>query len=151
MVSIPGMMPVTKPPVVMVALPLLALHAPPGLALVRSINEPTHTENGPAIGLMPEADTTVTACVATNVPQLLVTEYMIVSTPAVIPVTIPVLPTVAIEGLLLLHTPPVAVLESAIVLPTHRLDGPVMAPALAPMATATEAVAVILPQALAIV
>ena len=49
--------------------------------------------------------------------------------PAKTPVTMPVKdPTVAISGLLLLHTPPAVGSVSNIVEPTHTVDGPEIIP-----------------------
>jgi hypothetical protein len=66
---------------------------------------------------------------ATATPQVLVTVYLIVSPPNILPVTMPVGVTVSIAGNILLHTPPVAVLERATDEPRQILDEPVMVPA----------------------
>lgn len=71
---------------------------------------------------------TVTGCVATAEPQLAVTVYIIVSTPADTPVTMLPL-TVAIEVLLLLHVPPGAMSVKAMAEPTHTVLAPVIVPA----------------------
>ena len=47
-----------------------------------------------------------------------------VTVPADMPVTIPVLPTVAIDTLPLLHTPPLVTSESVVVEPAHTLTAP---------------------------
>ena len=73
MVSMPGLIPVTIPPVVMVAPGLLLPHAPPPAVSVSVIREPTHTLEGPEITPAPKAVTTVTTRVAVAVPQLFVT------------------------------------------------------------------------------
>lgn len=65
--------------------------------------------------------------VAVAVPHTLVTRYMIVSIPLVIPVTTP--PVTDALVLLLLHTPPVTAFESVIVDPMHTPEGPVIVPA----------------------
>lgn len=52
--------------------------------------------------------------------------YDIVAIPAVTPPATPVEPTVAIDGLLLLHVPPAGVAVSVIVLPAHTLPGPLI-------------------------
>lgn len=44
------------------------------------------------------------------------------------PVTMPVELTVATAGLLLLHVPPAVVSVSVMVVPTHTVDGPLIAP-----------------------
>ena len=59
-----------------------------------------------------------------------------------------VLPTVAIELLLLVQVPPVMVLVSGTVLPTHTVLGPLMVPAVALVFTVTLVVAVAVPQLL---
>ena len=64
-----------------------------------------------------------------------------VAIPAPVPVTTPVLPTVAMAVLLLLHTPPGAPSIRLMVLPTHTLVGPLMVPALAARLTVTVEVA----------
>jgi len=46
---------------------------------------------------------------------------MIVATPELIPVTMPVDPTVATDGLLLLHVPPDGVPDSVVVEPMHTV------------------------------
>jgi hypothetical protein len=61
--------------------------------------------------------------------------------PGAIPDTIPVLPTVAIDVLLLLHTPPGAVLLSAIVAEVFTTEGPVIVPATGRAVTVTIVVA----------
>ena len=60
-------------------------------------------------------------------PLPLVTEYDIVTVPPDTPVTTPPLLMVAMAGLLVDHTPPGVVLAAVIVVPAHRLVGPVMA------------------------
>lgn len=49
--------------------------------------------------------------------------------PAVTPVTMPDVPTVATAVLLLAHVPPLTVLERDVVRPVHTLDEPEMVPA----------------------
>src|SRR5580704_438077 len=53
-----------------------------------------------------------------------------VSLPAVTPVTTPVLPTVDMAALLVLHTPPEVVSYRSVVCPGQRLSFPVIAPTL---------------------
>jgi hypothetical protein len=72
---------------------------------------------------------------------------MIVSTPAVTPVTIPVNePTLAV-ALVLLHTPPEVLLESVIDALTHTLDGPLIAPTVGKRFTVITFVTAARPQA----
>ena len=105
-----------------VATPAFELdHVPPEVAFVLVIVLPTNTVVGPPIA--EGVAFTVKDIVAVDVPTL----YDMVTTPALIPVTIPVVrPTVAIAVLLLLHVPPVAALVSVRLLPTHTLGVPVM-------------------------
>ena len=131
MVSVPGVMPVTMPPVVMVALVLLLPQAPPGTLLVSMISEPTHTFDGPVMVPVKVLELTATTWVALAVPQLFTTVYSMVSSPAVMPVTMPVLPTVAVP-LLLLQVPPGVPSVSVMVAPTQTAAGPLMVPAPAP-------------------
>jgi hypothetical protein len=72
---------------------------------------------------------TVITTDAKTVPQLFVTAYTIESVPAVTPVTMPVLPTVASAVLVLLHTPPGAASVSVIDESAHTLPAPEMVPA----------------------
>ena len=83
---------------------------------------------------------TVMGAVATAVPQPLVTEYEIVAAPTPTPDTRPPELTVATLMSLLLHTPPVAAVVNEAGVPIHRLEGPVMVPALGERLTVTDAV-----------
>lgn len=73
-VSRPEDTPVSKPVPLIVALPLVALHVPPGTVSVSVVNVPAHTVAGPTIVPAPEVELTVMLYVATAVPQLLVIE-----------------------------------------------------------------------------
>ena len=64
------------------------------------------------------------------------------------PDTVPVLPTVATEILLLVHVPPDAVSFNAVAEPTHTLPVPVIEPAKGNGSTVTTEVAYALPQLL---
>jgi len=68
--------------------------------------------------------------------------------PAVRPVTRPALLMVATVALLLLHTPPVAVVNILMVPPAHTLPGPVTVPANGAGLTATAWVSIDVPQIL---
>ena len=72
---------------------------------------------------------------------------MIVSVPLAIPVTIPVLPTIASEGLLLLHVPPTTLSVKLLVLPPQIVVAPVIVPGSgkAEMVMVTEVKAVSVP------
>jgi hypothetical protein len=74
MVVVPVVMPLTRPPVVMVAIAGFALlQVPPGVALDKVIVEPAHTAPGPVMGVADEELPTASAHVAVAVPQVLVT------------------------------------------------------------------------------
>ena len=64
-----------------------------------------------------------------------------VAVPPLIPVTRPVVPTLATAILLLLHTPPDAASVRAIEEPEHTVDKPVITPAFADRLIVTVAVA----------
>jgi hypothetical protein len=116
---------------------LLLLHTPPDVASARVIELPTRTDDGPVIGAR---ELTVTTAVALSVPQALVYEYEIVAVPVDTPDTIPDVPTVAIDVLLLLHVPPDSVLLNVIVAPTLRVDAPETVPAFGSSMTLNAAV-----------
>jgi hypothetical protein len=62
----------------------------------------------------------VITVVTVAVPQGVGAVYVMVTEPVAIPVTTPVpAPTAAMEGLLLLHTPPGVASVNAVVCPTH--------------------------------
>jgi hypothetical protein len=73
---------------------------------------------------------TVIAHTAVEVPQMLVTAYFIVSTPAPTPVTTPEVPTVAIAVKRLDHIPPATLSESVTDESAHTDVGPDMLPAI---------------------
>jgi len=115
--------PVDEPIAATVVFPLTHLPAPD--ASVKVIVEPTQT--GVLLPGTAGSGDTLTAVVATA-PHCGV--YDIVALPAATPVTMPVAePTVAIDVLLLVHTPPVEVVESVIVAPGHMGAAPVIAAA----------------------
>ena len=125
-VSIPGATPVTMPPVT-VAVALLLLHAPPMAGSVSIIVDPTHTPDGP--DMVPAFGAGLIVIIFDAVvPDVPVVVYKIVSMPAVTPVTIPPVVTVA-SALLLLHTPPAVVSVNVTDEPTQTTDGPDMPPA----------------------
>lgn len=109
---------------------LLLLQLPPLTASVNVIVDPVQTLAGPLIVPAVGAAVIVTAVVADAVPQLLVTVYVIVAVPADTPLTTPVaLLMLAIVGELLLHVPPLVVLVSVVVAPTHAVVVPLIVPA----------------------
>lgn len=71
-----------------------------------------------------------------------------VAVPAVMPVTAPVLLTLATAVLLLLHTPPVTASLNVVVPPVHTVMVPVMVPADGVPDTVTVVVALAVPQLL---
>jgi hypothetical protein len=77
---------------------LLALQEPPDVRSSNVIAEPVQTIEGPDTELTVGNETTGTATIEVTVPQVLVFEYFIVSTPRAIPVTTPLPDTLAIEG-----------------------------------------------------
>ena len=126
----------------------LLLHAPPVTASLKVIVEDSHTVVVPVIEPAFGNGLTVTAVVATAVPQLLVTEYDTFTLPAATPVTIPAELTVAIELLLLLHTPPVVASFNVVVADGQTVVVPVIVPAPGNGLTVTAAEVVAVPQLL---
>jgi hypothetical protein len=103
-------------------------HVPPVEVLVNVIEAPVVTEEAPVMVPASGVLFTVIVFVATDVPQLLVLEYVITTTPLPIPVTIPVLPTVAISVLLLVQLPPVVALARVVDAPMHNSELPTIVP-----------------------
>ncbi len=99
------------------------LHEPPAVASERAVVRPLQTKLLPAIA----AGTllTVTGRVAIQAPGLRV--YVMVALPAATPDTLPPEVTVATAVLLLVHAPPVTVLDNVLAVPMHTLPLPVMA------------------------
>ena len=115
-------MPVTVPELTLAMLASPLLQAPPVAASLRLVVAPTQTVFVPVIGA--GAGPTVTVIVAEQPADVI---YVMVNVHAATPVTIPVVkPTVATDGLLLLHVPPPTSL-SAVVEPTHTFGVPVIA------------------------
>lgn len=148
MVTVPAVSPVAAPvELLMEAMVLLLLiQLPPVEVLVKVPLVPVHNVAGPESVPADVGAPTVTTKLATDVPQLLVTVYCMVSIPAVIPPTTPVLSASALP-LVALQVPPVAVVERVIPEPTHTLPGPLMVPASGNGLTVTLAVAAVVPQA----
>jgi hypothetical protein len=76
---------------------------------------------------------------AVAVPQPLVTEYLMVSSPAITPVTVP--PVTEALVLEALHTPPVTASVSVITAPAQTPDGPEIVPAAGETFIAMECIA----------
>jgi hypothetical protein len=85
---------------------------------------PTHTVEDPVIGPTAGIGVTVTTFDALKVPQVLAIVYLIVSVPALTPVTTPVALTVAIAGNTLLQLPPASASVRVIELPWQTVDKP---------------------------
>jgi len=135
--AVPTVAPETTPPVVTEATPgEPLLHVPPPAASLSVIGVPMQTLDAPVIDPAFGKGLTVNGIAATQLPIA----YFIVSVPPDKPVTAPVVPTVAIPVLVLLHTPPVGPSARVTTEPTQTLGVPVIVPG--DVATVTVAVAV---------
>ena len=147
-VAVPLLTPVTIPvlPTVATAV-LLLLQVPPLIPSVKVIVDPVHTLAGPvmvpAVAVVPMD----MGSVAMAVPQLLLTVYTIVSRPALTAVNEPTVVMVAL-ALVMLQVPPGAASVYRLTVPTQRLPGPLMEPALGKGLTVTARVAAAVPQLL---
>ena len=126
----------------------LLLHEPPVPVVVKVVVAPGQSVEAPVIVPADGAAATTIVRVAVAVPQVLVTEYVIVAVPTAIPVTIPEALIVAIEGAELDHVPPVVVLVNVVVEPAQTVDAPVIVPADGPLITITDVVLLVEPQLL---
>jgi hypothetical protein len=131
MLSVPAAKPLTTPPITIAAPPLL-LQTPPVAASLKVILSPTHTLPVPVIVPASGNGFTVTLSAPLALPQLLLTTYLIVSTPAETPETMP--PKTLADALLLLHVAlvngePVEPSVKTIVEPTHTFVNPLILPA----------------------
>lgn len=125
-VVVPGTLPVTTPPPVIVALlGELLVHAPPGEALLSTIVPPlAHTPDGPDI----DEGSRLTVTDFTEEQPVAVSVYDILVTPRATPVTTPVAdPTVASDGMLLLQVPPAVALVIGVVAPVQAFEEPTIA------------------------
>lgn len=123
--AVPALLPVTTPPVVMVATVVgLIAHAPPAGVPVSVVLLPTQVAAVPVIGL--GSGFTVTVVVRIQpVPSV----YVIVVVPAERPLTTPVVVLIsAVPGRLLAQVPPAGVLFKVVVLPTHTTGDPMINP-----------------------
>ena len=114
--------PVTRPVGSTKALVLLLVHEPLGVRSDKLIVPPTQTAEGPDIA----AGTALTVTGAVTLQPVPGIAYLMVVTPAVTPVTIPDVPTVAPPESAL-HVPPEVASESAVVAPWHTVSVPVIA------------------------
>lgn len=121
------------------------VHVPPETVPVSVTELPVQTEDGPERVPAEAGTSTDMIFVAVAVPQLFVAVYDIVVVPAAMPDTIPDVPTVATDVLLLLHEPPEVVLARVMELPTQPADGPVMLPADAAITVTTLVAAPLMP------
>jgi len=152
MVSIPAATPVTMPDVLMVAMEVVAaLQAPPLAVSVRAIVDPPHTLSAPEIAPATGNGRTEMICVAVAVPQLLVTVYFMVSTPAAAPPTMPETLTVAMEVLDDDQEPLEEVSDSATLARIQMVSLPEIKPGSGIGATVTGKVTDMAPQLLEIV
>ena len=124
-IAVPVVTPLTVPvPEPMVAIEVLPLvHAPPAEISVKAIEAPVHTTDGPV--MLAGNELTVATTVAKQ-PAAVV--YVIVTVPVVNPFTIPLAePTLALNGMLLVHVPPVIASLRVVVAPRHTPGFPVIA------------------------
>ena len=151
MVSIPSTEPVIvadDPVEVKVASVLDALHVPPVESAISVMGEPKQTDVGPLMVPAYTSALTFTVFLATADPQVLVTVYLIVSVPAVTPVTTPsvlvALPVPAVD----VHIPPRVLSVNVIVAPGQTLPTPLIAATVGVKTTVTDKVDVLVPQTL---
>jgi hypothetical protein len=122
--AVPVPIPRTIPVLPTMAIPVALLHVPPGAPSARAAVEP-----GQMLTIL---DGVIAGGRALTVNKVVAvqpapTEYVIVTTPGVMPVTIPDdEPTVAIAELLLLHVPAPTLLKTVLA-PTHTLGVPTFA------------------------
>ena len=118
MTEVPAVIPVTIPEVEPIeAFALLIVQVPPDVGSPKEVVAPMQTVPEPVI--VPGKGLTVTIAVALQDP----TVYEIVAVPAVMPDTMPVVPTVAF-ALLLLQVPPAVASPRLVVEPTHTPNVP---------------------------
>jgi hypothetical protein len=142
MVVVPALTAFTIPPVPIVATPVvLLLQTPSAVALASVVFALAHTLSVPVIAATVGIALTVTTEL-TVVVQLkpFVTTYEIVEVPAAIPVTIPEVPIVATEVLLLDHTPPDVVFDKEVVDDSQTVKAPAIAGTVGKGLTVTTAV-----------
>lgn len=139
--------PVTSPPATVATDVLLLLQVPPITPSAKEIFSPMHTLDGPVIAPGDGGCVTVMGLDATSVPQVLETVYVIITEPAVTPVTMPPAVTVALV-LLALHVPPGVASLRVILLVLQTEDGPVMVAATGTSSTVTGTAAMAIPQVL---
>ncbi len=123
MVAVPLATPVAVPveePIVATAV-LELDHTPPLVVFVSVVLSPSQINKVPPIAAGMEFTVTVT-----DLTQPVESVYEISVVPAVKPATIPLVPIVATDVLLLLHVPPVDVVLSVVALPSQTDNVPVI-------------------------
>ncbi len=117
---VPALRPETVPEVPTVATAVALLdHTPPGDASDNAMVVPAHNTLAPVM-----ADVAVTVTVLVTVqPE---TVYEIAAVPAIMPDTMPAVPTVAMEVAPLVHVPPGVASDNTTVVPAHNVLAPVM-------------------------
>lgn len=129
MFDVPADIPVNVPDAPIVATVVLEdNHTPPPMLADNVVLAEGHTVKAPVITGGAGAGFTVMTFDTLADPHALITIYITVSTPAAIPVIIPLPPILA----LLLATPqipPIVLFVIEIVLPVHTSDGPLIVPA----------------------
>lgn len=139
MFTVPTEIPVTMPVAgsTVARVVSVELQYPPATVLASVIVNPIQTFEGPVDAVVAA---TVTCFVLLH-PDASV--YVIVATPLLIPLTIPLVSTVTIAALLLVQVPPLTVLYKLVVLPAHNVAVPVMAAGVAPTVIFVVAVALV--------
>jgi hypothetical protein len=107
---------------------LAVLQVPPVAVSVRVIVEPVQTDEAPEIEPALGNGLTVIDNVSLAVPHEVRYVYEITAAPAALPVTAPVVLTLAMEALLLLQIPPEIPLVKEVVLPAHTAPAPAIVP-----------------------
>src|SRR6202008_710714 len=149
MVAVPCDTPVTSPvPFTVATAVLLDDQLPPAVTLDKVVFDPAHTVVVPVIDATVGTSFTVTEAVLFVVPQVLVTEYVMVAVPAVIPATSPVPFTVATAVLLDDQLPPAVTLDKVVFDPAHTVVVPVIDATVGTSFTVTDAVLFVVPQVL---
>jgi len=101
---------------------LLLLQTPPGVTLARDVDANWQSVVVPVITLTVGATLTVAIFVTKQAPGIV---YVITAVPVPAPVTVPVEdPTVATDGLPLVHAPPDTEFVRVVLLPTHTVATP---------------------------
>jgi hypothetical protein len=125
-------------------------HTPPGVASDSVIDDNKQTVVEPDIGATVGNGLIVIGYEAIDVPHALNMEYLMVSTPAEIPVTTPVAETVAREGVEDNHVPPETVSVNVVAEPMQTADAPEIVPGFGKALTVTLRSAIAVPHELGI-